>query len=79
MNKLRLGDFVDEKPVRVSIDIPAQIYRELVAYGSILANENGQSKIEPTKLIAPMIEKFIRGDKAFRKMNKINPMKKTER
>ena len=79
MKKLRLGDFVDEKPVRVSIDIPAQIYHELVAYGSILANENGQSKIEPTKLIAPMNEKFIRGDKAFRKMNKINPMKAIDR
>ncbi len=70
MNKLRLGAIIEEKSVRVSIDIAAPIYRELVAYGSILAKETGQTKIDPTKLIAPMIEKFIKGDKAFRKMSK---------
>lgn len=71
MNKLRLGPVIEDKPVRVSIDIAAPIYRELVAYGSLLAKETGQTKIDPTKLIAPMIEKFIKGDKAFKKMNKI--------
>lgn len=70
MNKLRLGAIIEEKSMRVSIDIAAPIYRELVAYASILAKETGQTKIDPTKLIAPMIEKFIKGDKAFRKMNK---------
>ena len=38
-NKLRLGPVIEEKPVRVSIDIAAPIYRELVTYGSILAKE----------------------------------------
>lgn len=70
MNKLRLGPVIEEKPVRVSIDISAPIYRELIAYGSLLAKETGQTKIEPTKLIVPMIEKFIKSDKAFKKMNK---------
>ncbi|GDX39514.1 hypothetical protein LBMAG20_17290 [Methylocystaceae bacterium] len=70
MNKLRLGPVIEEKPVRVSIDISAPIYRELVAYGSLLAKETGQTKIEPIKLIVPMIEKFIKSDKAFKKMNK---------
>jgi hypothetical protein len=70
MNKLRLGPVIEDKPVRVSIDIAAPLYRELAAYGSILAKETGQTKIDPTKLIAPMIEKFIKGDKAFKKMNK---------
>ena len=70
MNKLKLGPVIEDKPVRVSIDIAAPLYRELVAYGSILAKETGQTKIDPTKLIAPMIEKFIKGDKAFRKLSK---------
>jgi hypothetical protein len=71
MNKLRLGPIADEKPVRLSIDIPASIYRDLTAYGSVLAKESGQTKIEPAKLVVPMIQKFIKGDKAFRKMVKL--------
>ena len=74
MTKLRLGPFVDEKPIRLTIDLPGPIYRELVAYGSILAKETGQTKIEPTKLIAPMIEKFIKGDKVFKRMSKIKQL-----
>jgi hypothetical protein len=38
-NKLRLGPVIEEKLVRVSIDIAAPIYCELVTYGSILAKE----------------------------------------
>lgn len=72
MTKLRLAQIIDEKPVRVSIDLPASVYRDLTAYGSILAKESGQAKIEPTKLIAPMIEKFIKGDKAFKKLIKMS-------
>lgn len=71
MNKLRLGPVIEDKPVRVSINIAAPLYRELVAYGSVLAKETGQTNIDPTKLIAPMIEKFIKGDKAFKRMYKI--------
>lgn len=70
MSKLRLGPILDEKPVRVSIELSAQLYRDLTAYGSAIARESGQSNVEPTKLIAPMLEKFIRGDKAFAKMRK---------
>ena len=70
MNKLRLGPVIHEKPMRLSIDMPAPIYRELAAYGSLLAKETGQTKIEPEKLIVPMIEKFIKGDKAFKKLSR---------
>lgn len=68
MNKLKLGPVIEDKPVRVSIEIAAPLYRELVAYGSILAKETGQTKIDPTKLIVPMIEKFIKSDKIFKKL-----------
>ena len=75
MSKLRLGPIVDEKPVRVSIDLPAQLYRDLVAYGAVLARESGQAKLEPTKLISPMLERFMRGDKAFTKMRRSEQMR----
>ena len=47
-NKLRLGPVIEEKPLRISIDIAALIYRELVTFGSILAKETVLSPITYT-------------------------------
>ena len=37
MTKLKLTSLLDDKPVKLSIDLPASIYRDLVAYGELLA------------------------------------------
>lgn len=66
MTKLKLSAIGDEKPVRVSITLPAMVYRNLAAYAEVLAQNAGQ-KIEPEKLIAPMLEKFIASDRGFAK------------
>lgn len=64
MTKLKLGPIPDEKPIRLSIDLPASLYRDLVAYADVLARETGQ-RIEPAKLIVPMLQRFIGSDRAF--------------
>lgn len=66
MMKLKLSAIENEKPVRVSVTLPATLHRDLVAYAQVLTQNAGQ-KIEPEKLIAPMLEKFIASDRAFRK------------
>lgn len=66
MTKLKLASVQDDKPVKLSIVLPASLHRDLVAYAEILAGESGP-KIEPAKLIAPMLEKFIAGDRGFAK------------
>lgn len=66
MTKLKLSAIEDEKPVRVSVTLPAALHRDLTAYADVLARNAGQ-KIEPEKLIAPMLEKFIASDRAFAK------------
>jgi hypothetical protein len=66
MTKLKLTSVQDDKPVKLSIALPASLHRDLVTYAEILAGESGQ-KIEPAKLIAPMLEKFIAGDRGFAK------------
>jgi len=54
MTKLKLTSLLDDKPVKLSIDLPASIYRDLVAYGELLAKTTGAAgPIEPIKLIAP--------------------------
>lgn len=68
MTKLKLGPLVDDRPVKLSIELPASVHRDLVAYGEQLARTAGAAKpIEPVKLIAPMLERFMATDRAFAK------------
>lgn len=67
MAKLKLGPLADDKPVRVSLDLPAAVHRDLIAYAEVLAKEGGQSVTDPAKLIAPMIARFMATDRVFAK------------
>ena len=67
MAKLKLGTILDERPVRVTIELPAAIHRDLVAYGNALGRETGQGAVEPAKLIGPMLARFMATDRAFAK------------
>jgi hypothetical protein len=67
MTKLKLGRIADDKPVRVSVELPAAVHRDLLAYAEVLSRTTGQSAPEPAKLIAPMVERFMATDRAFTK------------
>ena len=73
MTKLKLGAIADERPVRLTIELPAAAHRDLVAYSDVLAAETG-TKIEPAKLIAPMLARFIASDRAFAKARRTLPI-----
>ena len=36
MSKLRLGAILDEKPVKLTVDLPAAIHRDLLLYADYL-------------------------------------------
>ncbi len=55
MAKLKLGAIEDLKPVTLTIELPAALHRDLVAYAEVLARERAQGTIEPGKLIAPLL------------------------
>jgi hypothetical protein len=67
MAKLKLGVIDDDKPVKLTVELPAAIHRDLVAYGEVLGRETGQVAIEPAKLVGPMIARFMATDRAFAK------------
>ncbi len=67
MAKLKLGALEDDKPVKLTIELPAAIHRDLLAYAQALAGETGQRAIEPSKLVAPMLTRFMATDRAFAK------------
>jgi len=67
MTKLKLGVIVDEKPIKLTIELPTLLHRDLLAYAEILARETGQSVNDPAKLIVPMIQRFIATERGFAK------------
>jgi hypothetical protein len=67
VTKLKLGTLQDEKPVKVSLELPASVHRDLVAYAEVLGRTTGQPISDPAKLIAPMIQRFMATDRAFTK------------
>ncbi len=71
MAKLKLGAIPDDKPVKLTIELPVAVHRDLIAYAAALGHETGQPVSEPAKLIAPMLARFIAGDRAFAKMRTV--------
>jgi hypothetical protein len=67
MSKLKLGAIADDKPVKLTIELPANIHRDLLAYAEALARETGQPIADPSKLVAPMLARFMAADRAFGK------------
>ncbi len=67
MAKLKLSAVLDDKPVKLTIELPAAVHRDLTAYAELLAQETGQAAIDPVKLIPPMLARFMSGDRAFAK------------
>jgi hypothetical protein len=65
MTKLKLGPLVDDKPVKLAIELPAAVHRDLVAYANAHERATGQEISDPGRLIAPMIQKFMASDRAF--------------
>jgi hypothetical protein len=65
MVKLKLGPIADQKPVKVTVELPAALHRDLVAYGEALGRESGDAAVDPLRLIVPMLERFIATDRGF--------------
>ncbi|MDF2094933.1 DUF2274 domain-containing protein [Aquibaculum arenosum] len=67
MTKLKLGPLADNKPVKVTVELPAPLHRDLIAYSEVLARESDQPVADPIRLIVPMLERFIATDRGFAK------------
>jgi hypothetical protein len=67
MAKLKLGAIADDKPVKLTVEFPAMVHRDLLAYAEALASETGQPIADPLKLVAPMLARFMATDRAFAK------------
>lgn len=53
MTKLKLGPIIDDKPVKVTIELPAPLHRDLVAYADYLNSQHvsvAQAGSEPCRI-----------------------------
>lgn len=67
MTKLKLGRLADDRPVKLAVELPAAVHRDLVAYAAALAAETGDEPVAPEKLVAPMLARFMETDRGFRR------------
>jgi hypothetical protein len=67
MTRLKLSDLADEKPVKITLELPAKLHRELSAYAVALNEGEVKGAPPPERLIPPMIERFIATDRSFAK------------
>ena len=79
MAKLKLGTIADDKPVKLTVELPAAVHRDLLAYAEVLARETGQEIAEPTKMIAPMLARFMATDRVFAKIRRATQARSTGR
>jgi hypothetical protein len=70
MTKLKLGPLVEDKTVKVTVELPGALHRDLIAYAEVLARESGQPTADPVRLIVPMLERFIATDRGFLRMRR---------
>ncbi|QDW39839.1 DUF2274 domain-containing protein [Bradyrhizobium sp. KBS0727] len=75
MAKLKIAALQDDKPVKVTIELPAAVHRDLVAYAEALARQTGQA-VDPGKLITPMIARFMATDRGFTKVQRSSHLPK---
>lgn len=68
MTGLKLTVIPDDRPVKITVELPAGVHRDLVAYAEILAKAAGKSTApEPARLVAPMLARFMASDREFAK------------
>jgi hypothetical protein len=70
MTKLKLGPLADDRPVKLTVELPAAVHRDLVSYAAALAAETGGEAVPPEKLIAPMLARFMASDRGFARRRK---------
>jgi len=64
MMKLKLGPIPDDKPVRLTIVVSAELAALLRAYAEAVGSGNTKP-VTVERIVPPMLERFIRTDRAF--------------
>lgn len=64
MSNLKLSSIPDDKSIKVTVELPAEVHRDLTDYAKVLGRRIGRN-LEPKRLIGPMLAHFMATDRAF--------------
>lgn len=67
MAKLKLSALEDDKPKKGSVEFTGPVYRDLLTYADVLAQQTGVPVPDPMKLVPHMVERFMATDREFSK------------
>ena len=66
MPKLKLGAIADDRPVKLTVELPANVIA-ISPFTPSARPRNRTINLDPAKLIAPMLARFMATDRAFAK------------
>lgn len=67
MTKLKLDDVIENKPIKMTIEFPAEVYADLLDYAAVISEGKKEARPKPDQLVVPMISRFMATDRAFAK------------
>ncbi|WP_158915820.1 DUF2274 domain-containing protein [Caulobacter sp. S45] len=73
MPRLKLSEILDDKPVRLTVELPASVHRDLLAYAKALSAASAGGTVEASRLVAPMLARFMATDRVFLKLKAAPP------
>ena len=66
--KLKITARPDEKPVKLTVEIPASAHRDLLTYAELVASQSSHDVVDPGRLVVEMIKGFMAADRTFLKL-----------
>lgn len=64
MSGLKLAGLQDDTPVKMTVELPADVHRDLVLYAEVLSAD-GARVYGPAQLVGPMLNRFMATDRSF--------------
>lgn len=72
MTRISLADIADEKPVKLTVEIPSKLHRDLQAY-CVALSQGAAAVPSPERVIPAMIERFIASDRSYARQRRKPP------
>ncbi|CCD84688.1 conserved protein of unknown function [Bradyrhizobium sp. ORS 285] len=71
MAKLKISELPDEKPVKITLELSASVFRDLQAYAAAVGRHSDQPANDLGRLASAMVARFMATDRAFAKSKRI--------
>ena len=75
MAKLKISELPDEKPVKITVELSASVYRDLQAYAEAVGRHSDQPANDLGRLASAMVARFMATDRAFAKSKRTPALK----